>query len=187
MLARLLLAFAICVAASGSVWAETVEASNVSVVQGEEGLIVSVDFNFELSPRLDEALHHGVPLYFAVEFELVRPRWYWFDEKTASEKLVQRLVYHTLSRQYRLSQGALYRNFASLTEALRTLGTVRNWAVIDRDRLKPDEGYVASVRFRLDTTQLPKPFQVSAITNRDWTLVSDWARVVLTTAGPGTR
>ncbi len=29
---------------------------------------------------------------------------------------------------------------------------------------------------RLDTTQLPKPFQINAIANRDWTLESDWKR-----------
>jgi hypothetical protein len=29
---------------------------------------------------------------------------------------------------------------------------------------------------RLDTTQLPKPFQVSALANREWTLASQWKR-----------
>jgi hypothetical protein len=29
---------------------------------------------------------------------------------------------------------------------------------------------------RLDTTQLPKPFQLTAITSREWTLTSDWKR-----------
>jgi hypothetical protein len=28
-----------------------------------------------------EAVDRGVPLYCVVEFELSRPRWYWFDEK----------------------------------------------------------------------------------------------------------
>jgi len=30
------------------------------------------------------------------------------------------------------------------------------------------------VRMRLDTSQLPRPFQINALTNRDWTLSSDW-------------
>ena len=29
---------------------------------------------------------------------------------------------------------------------------------------------------RLDVTQLPKPFQLSALTNREWTLDSDWKK-----------
>ena len=33
---------------------------------------------------------------------------------------------------------------------------------------------MAAVRMRLDTSQLPRPFQINALTNRDWTLSSDW-------------
>lgn len=187
MLVRFAFAILLFIAAAGAVAADVPEVRNVSVVQGEEALLVNADFLFELTPRLEEALTHGVPLYFAVEFELVRPRWYWLDEKTASEKLTLRLVYHPLSRQYRVSRGALYRNFPSLTEAIRALGTIRDWAAVEKDRLKVDEGYVASLRLRLDTSQLPKPFQVSAITNREWTLVSEWTRIAFVAGAGGAR
>jgi hypothetical protein len=30
---------------------------------------------------------------------------------------------------------------------------------------------------RLDTSQLPKPFQVNALANREWNLSSDWQTV----------
>jgi hypothetical protein len=185
MLRRLMLMLALTVAVTVSARADVIEAHNVNVVQGEESLLVSADFRFELSSRLDEALTHGVALYFVVEFELVRPRWYWFDEKTASERLTLRLTYHTLSRQYRVSRGAFYQNFASLDEALRTLGSIRDWAVTERERLKPEEAYVASVRMRLDTTQLPKPLQVSAFASREWALASEWTRVAFTANAGG--
>ena len=187
MLRRLLLVLAFAAAASGSVCADVIEARNVSVEQGDDALLVRADFGFELTQRMEEALNHGVSLYFVVECELVRPRWYWFDEKAATAKLTLRLVYHTLSRQYRVSRGALYQNFPTLGEALRTLGTVRDWAVVEREHLKPEEGYVALVRMRLDTTQLPKPFQVSAFVSREWTLASDWTRVAFTAAGSAAR
>ena len=32
---------------------------------------------------------------------------------------------------------------------------------------------------RLDTSQLPKPFQINAITNRDWNPQSEWKRLQL--------
>ena len=179
----LVLAFALV--ASGTALADVIDARQVELMQNEDALTVSADFDLDLSARLEEALTHGVALYFVVEFELVRPRWYWLDEKTASEKLVLRLFYHSLSRQYRISRGALYQNFPTLAEALRTLGTIRNWAVVERDQLKPEVSYVASLRMRLDTTQLPKPFQVSALTNREWTLASDWVRIPFTAGHVG--
>jgi len=57
---------------------------------------------------------------------------------------------------------------------------VRNWQVADRSMLRADDDYTAQVRMRLDVSQLPKPFQVSALTNRDWTLASDWRNVQVT-------
>ena len=182
MFRHLLLALALVAAAPGGALGDAIEVNRVTLVQSEEALLVNADFELDLSARLEEALNHGISLYFVVEFELVRPRWYWFDEKAASEKLVLRLVYHALSRQYRVSRGALFQNFTSLAEALRTLGTVRNWAVVERERLKADENYLASLRVRLDTGQLPKLFQVSALTNRELTLASDWKRLAFTSA-----
>jgi len=176
----LVLAFIAAAVVSGGAIGDGIESRNVSLIQGDDALVVRADFELELTQRLEEALNHGVALYFVVEFDLVRPRWYWFDEKTATEKLTLRLVYHTLSRQYRVSRGALYQNFATLAEALRTVGTVRGWAVVERERLKPEEGYVALLRMRLDTTQLPKPLQVSAFASREWALASDWTRMAFT-------
>ena len=158
-------------------FADPIEVRNASLVAGDEGLAFNADFALDLSARLEQALNSGVALHFVVEFELVRPRWYWFDEKLASERMQWRLVYHALSRQYRASRGTLYQNFFSLTEALRTIGTVRNWAVAER--IRPDGAYYAMARMRLDTAQLPKPFQVSALTDREWTLASDWVRVTI--------
>ena len=43
-----------------------------------------------------------------------------------------------------------------------------------------DVTYQAGIRMRLDTAQLPKPFQLNAIASRDWTLASDWHRWSLT-------
>ena len=114
------------------------------------------------------------------EFELSRPRWYWFDEKLVKTHQTWRLTYHALARQYRLSTGALHQSFSSLDEALRVLSRLRNWQVLAADRVLPGESFDAALRMRLDTTQLPKPFQIEAISNRDWILSSDWKRWLFT-------
>lgn len=155
---------------------DEVEVRQASLLAVEEGLVLNADFEFELSPRLEEVVANGVPLYFRVEFELTRPRWYWFDDRAASRVLQMRLSYHALSRHYRLSSGLLQQNFSSLEEALNVLKRVRNWLVVDRTATFSDAEYEASVRMRLDTAMLPRPFQLSALTSRELQLDSPWRR-----------
>jgi Domain of unknown function (DUF4390) len=42
------------------------------------------------------------------------------------------------------------------------------------------ETYNASVRMQLDIALMPKPFQIDAVNNRDWSLSSDWKRFTFT-------
>jgi hypothetical protein len=56
---------------------------------------------------------------------------------------------------------------------------VRNWLVVDRTMRFADSDYEAAVRMRLDTTQLPKPFQLSALTGRELQLESPWKRFIV--------
>jgi hypothetical protein len=145
----------------------------------EEGLVLDADFAFELTPRLADVVANGVPLYFRVEFELTRRRWYWFDETAASRRLQVRLSYHALSRQYRLSTGLLQQNFATLEEALNVLKRVRNWLVVERSVSLSAGEYEAALRMRHDASLLPKPFQLSALTGRELHLDSPWLRFAL--------
>lgn len=145
-----------------------------------DALLLNATFEFELPQALEEAVQKGIALYFNIEFELFRKRWYWFDRKVASSTLTYRLSYSPLTRQYRLARGGLSQSFESLDEALALLKSVRNWKVADKSVLNPRDEYDAQVRMRLDVTQLPKPFQVNAITSREWTLASDWREVPVT-------
>jgi hypothetical protein len=91
-----------------------------------------------------------------------------------------RISYTPLLRQYRLAVGNVYQNFTRFEEVTRVLSRLRGWHVADKGALKKDQVYQASVRMRLDTAQLPKPFQLNAISSRDWTLDSDWHRWTIT-------
>jgi hypothetical protein len=156
--------------------ADEIEVREASLALGEEGLALSAEFEFDFNPRLEETVANGVPLYFVVEFELARTRWWWFDERTVSKRMQLRLSYHALSRHYRLSTGLLQQNFPSLREALAVLKRVRHWVVLERPAALADASYEAAVRMRLDTALLPKPFQLSAITSRELNLESPWRR-----------
>jgi hypothetical protein len=166
------------VSVASSATADGIGIRDASVERAEDGWHVNADFDIQFSPRLEEAVNSGVPLYFIVEFELSKPRWYWFDEKPVVQSLTYKVSYTPLLRQYRLTVGNNYQNFTRLEEVTRAMARVRDWYVADHQTLKKDMTYQAAVRMRLDTAQLPKPFQVNAIASRDWTLTSDWHRWV---------
>lgn len=142
----------------------------------EESYVVNSNIDMQLNPLLEDALNKGVALHFRVEFELMRPRWYWFDKTVARETQEFKLSYNALTRQYRLNIGSLYQNFPTLNEALAIMSRLRNWAVADRKALHKDTVYAANIRMRLDTSQLPKPFQVDALASREWNASSEWYR-----------
>lgn len=149
---------------------------NVQLTPSDDGYSLAVDANINFNTRLEEAVNKGVVLYFAADFELTRPRWYWFDEHVIRRSKTIQLSYHALTRQYRLSTGALHQGYATLEEALLVLSHLRHWQVLDKSEVKPGQTYLAALRLSLDLTQMPKTFQVSALANKDWNLASDWLR-----------
>jgi len=171
---------ALSLAASSGAWADEIAARGARLTPVEDGFALDAEFEFDLTGRLEDALHKGVALYFLAEFEFTRPRWYWLDERIGAASRTTRLSYHALTRTYRLSAGTLHQTYPTLGEALRVLGTVRGWTVLERGQLAPDTTYAGAARLRLDVSQLPKPFQVSALANRDWTVASQWQRWTFT-------
>jgi hypothetical protein len=164
------------VMAAPAVHADGIALKSAKVEAVEEGWQLDAEFDIQFSPRLEEAVNRGVPLYFVLEFEMTRPRWYWFDEKPVRFSQTYRISYTPLLRQYRLSVGNVYQNFTSFEEVTRVLSRLHGVAIADHNAIKKDSAYQASVRLRLDTAQLPKPFQLNAIASRDWSLSSDWQR-----------
>ena len=169
-------AFALAACALVPAHAEGIDVRSAQLVQDDDGWHLDAQFEVQFSPRLEEAVNRGVPLYFVVDFELSRPRWYWFDEKPIQLTQTYRITYTPLLRQYRLSMGSAYQNFTRFDEVTRVLSRIRDWHVADKGAIKLDGPYQASVRMRLDTAQLPKPFQLNAIASKDWAPASEWYR-----------
>ena len=155
---------------------EGIEVRSAALEPADDGYYLDAIFDIALTNALEEALNKGVPLHFLVEFELVRPRWYWLNEKIANLQQRYRLSYNALTRQYRVAVGTLYQNFPSLAEALEFLTRVRLRDIAEPGALRKDSTYTAALRMRLDTSQLPRPFQISAVGSRDWNISSDWYR-----------
>ncbi len=147
--------------------AGSIEPQRAALTPGEDGYTLSAEFTVDLGNRLEDAVARGVPLYFNLEFVLERSRKYWVNEHITTRSLGYRLAYSSLTRQYRLTTGNLHQNFGSLAEAMRVVGRIAALPVLEKDALKNGESYEAAVRLALDRNQLPKPFQVDAIMDRD--------------------
>jgi hypothetical protein len=161
---------------SAPVGADTITVRAAELRVEDEGVYLNAEFEFAINPTLEEALQKGVPLYFVLDLELSRPRWYWLDEKTLQYSIQYRVAYNALTQQYRVSSGLLGQPLSGLDEVQRFLSRVTSRQVARRDQLVSGVQYDAAVRLRLDGNQLPKPLQVSALTSREWTLQSDWHR-----------
>ena len=166
--------------AAGPLHADSIIARNASLEASEDGWLLSSDFDITLSTPVEEALSKGITLFFVLELEVSRGRWYWFDQRAGVSAQTYRLGYNTLTRQYRLAAGTLFQNFATLEEALAVLGRVRRRPVLPLAALARGNTYAAAVRMRLDLSQLPRPFQASPFATREWTLTSDWYRFAVT-------
>ncbi|WP_417068971.1 DUF4390 domain-containing protein [Niveibacterium terrae] len=151
------------------------EVRYAELVPTDDLYVINSDFAFELGPRLEEVVVHGIPLHFVAECVVTRGRWYWRDERIVEKRLAFRISFQALTRKYRLSVGSLGRSFDTLNEAVGAMKRLRNWGIVDRDRLKGGETYNVALRFRLDTNMLPKPFQVTAIGSREWSLETPWS------------
>ena len=172
--------------------AEGISVNKAEIRLSEEGYQLAASYGINLTFVVQQALERGIPLYFVSEYSLTRPRWYWLDEEVFISEQTTKLSYNVLTRQYRISRGALFQNFVSFEDAMNML-TRQSSAAIPAGLIKQNEGYIAemirmvktessfiaAVRLRLDTGQLPKLLQVNAMTGNDWTLDSRWYRWVI--------
>jgi hypothetical protein len=153
--------------------AEGIEITRASIEASDDGYRLSAAYSFDLTPGLEQAIQHGVPLSFTTEIELTRPRWWWTDDKAAAARRTVKLYYDPLFRVYHLSAlGSIQQNFDTLDEALLAIRRPARWLIAPKGALKPGEVYNVTVRMFMDRDYLSKPLQVDAFNNSDWRLAS---------------
>lgn len=177
LLLALCLSSLLAFAPAGARAAEGIELVEASLEATEDGYRLQSHFTVELTRSLEDALMRGVPLYFNLQVEVSRSRWYWFDEVTVKATRRIRLSYNLLTQQYRASiDGSLHRNFSRLDDMLALLRRPGRWVIADSTTLQRDSTYTVGVQMALDVSQLPKPIQVSAMGSGDWRMSSGWTR-----------
>ena len=140
-------------------------------------MLLSAHVNFELPAVIDDALAKGIPMFFVAEAVVFRDRWYWYDKQVAIAARHMRLSYQPLTRRWRLvvssapignSGLALGQTFDTREEAMAAVQRISHWKIADPADVEPDGRHNVDFRFRLDVSQLPRPFQIGAVGHDDW-------------------
>jgi hypothetical protein len=168
---------AVLLAACPAVRADTIAVDSAELRVDDDEVLLNAQFGLTLNATLEEALQRGVPLYFVLEAEVTRPRWYWLDEKVLRWQTQYRVSWLPLTRQYRVASGLLSQTFDTLDEVERLIGRVNSRAIARLADLERGARYDVTVRLRLDVNQMPKPFQVGALGSREWQLASEPRRL----------
>ena len=153
-----------------------------------DGLYLTAAMQFELSPVIEDALQKGVPMYFVAEADLYRNRRYWYDKKIANAERHVRLAYQPLTRRWRITVAAglisgtglgLNQIFDTLPDAIAAVKRLSRWKIADAADLDSDQKVNLDFRFRMDLTQLPRPFQIGALGQTDWNISTSLVRPVV--------
>jgi hypothetical protein len=166
-----------------SAWSQVsaAEVTQLQVERSDEGVLLSAAVRFELPQVVEDALAKGIPMFFLAEASIYRDRWYWYDKRVAFAARHMRLSYQPLTRRWRLQVSpspigntgvVLGQVFDTREEALAIVQRISRWRIADAGDVDPDRSHNVDFRFRLDVSQLPRPFQIGAVGQSDWIILA---------------
>jgi len=157
------------------------EVTQLQAERTEDGVLLSATIQFDLPQVVEDALAKGIPMFFLAEASIYRDRWYWYDKRVAFATRHMRLAYQPLTRRWRLQVSAapigssgmvLGQTFDTREEAIAAIQRVSRWRIADAADVDPDAAHTIDFRFRLDMSQLPRPFQIGAVGQAEWIILA---------------
>ena len=156
------------------------ELAQINIERAEDGVYMSAIVRFDLPAPVEDALAKGIPLFFVAEAEIYQNRWYWYDKRVASAARTIRLAFQPLTRRWRVNivsglinssaglRATLNQNYDSLPEAMSAVQRLSRWRIADNAEIEADAPYRVDFSFNLDLSQLPRPFQIGVVGQKDW-------------------
>jgi hypothetical protein len=158
-----------------------VEITQLQVDREDDGVLLSAAVRFDLPSVVEDALAKGIPMYFVTEANIYRDRWYWYDKRVVAAARHMRLSFQPLTRRWRLqvsgqpignSGMVLGQNFDTREEALAAVQRFSGWRIADPREVEAEVPHSVEFRFRLDVSQLPRPFQIGAVGQSEWNITA---------------
>ena len=179
---QLILMALVCSAWMGLAHAQqAVQATDIRLERGEDGIYLNANLDFELPASLEDALTRGMPLSFVLQADVLRERWYWYDKRIQRTERYIRMSYQPLSRRWRVHVSAqatqstglgvtLGNSYDSLKDALQAVQKINRWKVAELNVLNTDAKQRLDVNFSVDLSQLPQALQFGNLSSSDWAL-----------------
>ena len=158
------------------------ELTQLSVERAEDGVYASAVVQFDLPAPVEDALMKGIPMFFVAEVDIYQSRWYWADRRVASATRTVRLAFQPLTRRWRVNivsglinnsaglRATLNQNYDTLPEAMSAVQRLTRWRIADNAEIESDTPHRMELSFNLDLSQLPRPFQIGVVGQKDWVI-----------------
>ncbi|MFN3568890.1 MAG: DUF4390 domain-containing protein [Polaromonas sp.] len=187
LLRGVLASFACVVMVCAGAAVQAAEVTQLRMERSDESVYLSATVRFELPMVVEDALLKGIPMFFVAEADIYRDRWYWYDKRITTATRTMRLAYQPLTRRWRLNilpgaisvtglRASLSQNYDTLSEAMAAIQRISRWRIADAAEIDAASRHNVEFRFRLDLSQLPRPFQIGVAGQRDWTIAVEDSR-----------
>lgn len=172
----LLLALLLCGVSANADDGEQVQVLSAASDTYDGWHVLDADIRFAFDEELLKALEHGVQLDIDVLVEIKRRRKVLWDPVVSSHRLGFTLQHHPLTGAYVVTQpvSGTRHEFTDVRDALRFLGTIRNYHLLNAGLLDSGARYDGYIMARLDIDALPAPLQPVAYVSRKWRAESAW-------------
>lgn len=160
----------------------SIAGTNNIKIESADGVIienmysVNANISYQLGEENRNALEHGIPLEFDIEFRIKKRRpWLW-DQTLISRTITYRLEHQPLSGYFlvtRLNDGDL-KQFQNLEDVLEYIGKIKNFPMIETATLETGGIFYAQVKSHLNIEALPAPLRPLAYISTEWRLSSPW-------------
>ncbi len=154
--------------------------NSAEIYRIKQGYLLDADIDYQLNPRVTEAIANGIPITFINTIELRQTYYFlngllsWTSTRWQIE-LRHEIRYLALSQQFTLRNlDALKQsNFISLDAALAAMGSLDSFK-LPIFAAENTENISLRLRSNIDLRALPAPMQPGAFISAKWHLGSPW-------------
>lgn len=153
-----LLCAVVSIALSSAAYAEEAQIDNIIVTNTRDDLLLYLTAKEAFPPKIDKAIHSGVPTTFSFLVNLYRVRGFWMDKQITAIKLTHTIKYDTLKKEYvvmRSWEDNRPLTTKSLVEAKKLMAEVDSLVIVPLNVLEKGRQYQIRAKAELSKKTLP--------------------------------